>query len=54
MGCSCQNGKNADGTPKTRTFTVTTGSGDKKSYSSEVEAAAAARRSGGSYKPVPA
>ena len=50
MGCSCNQAKNADGTPKAKTFTVTTQSGEKKSYSNEVEAAAAARRTGGSYK----
>lgn len=54
MGCSCNQAKNADGTPKAKTYNVTTGSGDIKVYKSEVEAAAAARRTNGSYKPVPA
>jgi len=48
MACSCSN-KNAQ-TGKPKSFTVTGKDGTKKSYSSEVEAAAAARRLQGSYK----
>jgi hypothetical protein len=48
MACSCQRNKTGDGKPKS--YTVTTKSGEKKAYKTEVEAAAAARRLGGSYK----
>lgn len=48
MACSCQNKKGSDGKPKS--YTVTGKDGTKKSYQTEVEAAAAARRLQGSYK----
>jgi hypothetical protein len=48
MACSCQKNKTADGKPKS--YTVTAKDGTKKSYQTEVEAAAAARRLQGSYK----
>ena len=47
MACSCSN-KSASTKPKS--YTVTGKDGTKKSYSNEVEAAAAARRLQGSYK----
>jgi hypothetical protein len=48
MACSCN--KNKAGTAKPKSYTVTAKDGSKKSYSTEVEAAAAARRLSGSYK----
>ena len=48
MSCSCNKNKTAAGKPKS--FTVTAKDGTKKSYSTEVEAAAAARRLSGTYK----
>lgn len=50
MACPCGKNKNAAGKPKS--FTVTGKDGSKKSYSNEVEAAAAARRLQGTYKPA--
>jgi hypothetical protein len=47
MACSC--GKGGSTTAK-KTYTVTTPSGEKKTYSSEVEATSAARRTGGTWK----
>lgn len=47
MGCNCS--KN-DSQPKAVTYTVTAPNGQKSSYRTEVEAAAAARRVGGTYK----
>lgn len=48
MACACGKNKAANGKPKS--FTVTGKDGTKKSYSNEVEAAAAAKRMQGSYK----
>lgn len=45
MGCACGTKKEA-----AATYTVTKPDGSKASYSSEVEAAAAAKRSGGTYR----
>jgi hypothetical protein len=45
MACACGKKNNAP-----ETFVVTLPGGEQKSYSTEVEAAAAARRSGGSYR----
>jgi hypothetical protein len=45
MACACGANKKA-----AATYTVTSPDGSKKSYSSEVEAAAAAKRSGGTYR----
>lgn len=48
MACACNNkGKTA---PKS--YTVTSPDGTKKSYRTEVEATAAARRVGGTWKPA--
>ena len=47
MACSCSRNK-AQSAPKS--YTVTTKTGEKKAYKTEIEAAAAARRLGGSYK----
>jgi hypothetical protein len=48
MACSCQGKSGATASPKS--YTVTAKDGSKKAYKTEVEAAAAARRLGGSYK----
>jgi len=50
MACSC--GKNANGTAKPKSYTVTAHDGKKTSYRTEVEAAAAAKRLQGSYQPA--
>lgn len=50
MACSCQKNKTADGKPKS--YTVTAKDGKKTAYRTEVEAAAAAKRLGGSFKPA--
>ena len=50
MGCSCQKNKTADGKPKS--YTVTAKDGKRTAYRTEVEAAAAAKRLGGSFKPA--
>jgi hypothetical protein len=47
MACSCSSKK---ASVKPKSFTVTAKDGTKKSYATEVEAAAAARRLEGSYK----
>lgn len=49
MGCNCGN---KNGTARS-TYEVTTPSGEKKVYSTEVEASAAARRLGGTYRKKP-
>lgn len=46
MACNCGGAKKAGAS----TFTVTASDGTKSSYSTQVEAAAAAARLGGSYK----
>lgn len=45
MACACQSGKSAP-----QNYTVTAPGGAKTSYRTEVEAAAAAKRVGGTYK----
>lgn len=45
MGCSCQKPKAV-----AKTYVVTSPDGTKKSYKTEVEATAAARRVGGTWK----
>jgi hypothetical protein len=47
MACACGS-KTASGANKT--YTVTSPSGEKKTYRSEVEATSAARRVGGTWK----
>jgi hypothetical protein len=47
MACSCGSNKSS-ATPKT--FVVTTPGQSPKTYSTEVEAAAAAKRGGGTYR----
>lgn len=47
MACSCQKDKTT-GQPKS--YTVTSSDGKKTAYRTEVEAAAAAKRLGGSYR----
>lgn len=51
--CSCN--KNKTGTTTTqssKTYLVTTASGEQKTYKTEVEAAAAVKRLGGMYRPA--
>lgn len=45
MGCSCQKPKTA-----AKTYVVTAPNGEKKTYKTEVEATAAAKRVGGTWK----
>lgn len=47
MACAC--GKNKQNTPA-KTYVVTKPSGDRSTYKTEVEAAAAAKRHGGTYR----
>lgn len=51
MGCACNAGK-ASATAKPKSFLYTSPQGKKTAYRTEVEAAAAKARSGGSYKAV--
>jgi hypothetical protein len=46
MACSCQKPKTSS-----TTYVVTAPSGEKKAYKTEVEATAAAKRVGGTWKP---
>lgn len=46
MGCNCGANKNAPAP----TYVVTSPNGERKSYKTEVEAVAAAKRVGGTYK----
>jgi hypothetical protein len=48
MACAC--GKNKTATAAPKSYTVTARDGKKSSYKTEVEASAAARRLGGTYK----
>lgn len=48
MGCACQN----KGPKLVKSYTVTSPDGTKKSYKTEVEASAAAKRVGGTWKPA--
>lgn len=48
MGCSCAKGSAAAAAPKS--YVVTSPNGSKKAYRTEVEAKAAATRTGGTYK----
>jgi len=50
MACSCKGKTGA--APANKSYTVTAKDGTKKSYRSEVEAAAAAKRLSGSYQPA--
>lgn len=48
MACACGKGKNTDGSAKS--YVVKSPDGTTKSYRTEVEAAAAAKRVGGTYR----
>jgi len=47
MGCACQGGSS-----KPQSYVVTKPDGTKQSYRTEVEAIAAARRVGGTWRPA--
>lgn len=47
-GCNC--GKNAAARAQARTYVVTTPGGEQKTYKTEIEAIAATRRNGGTYR----
>jgi hypothetical protein len=48
MACACNSNKGQ--TAKAKTYVHTASSGARKTYRTEVEAVAAVKRSGGSYK----
>jgi hypothetical protein len=48
MACAC--GKNKTTQSSSTTYLVTTPNGERKPYKTEVEAAAAAKRTGGTYR----
>lgn len=48
MACAC--GKKGGATAAAKSYVVTDPNGSKKTYRTEVEAAAAAKRSGGTWK----
>jgi hypothetical protein len=48
MGCACNSSKG--GAPAPKAYVVTLPDGQKKSYRTEVEAIAAAKRVGGTWK----
>ncbi len=47
MACACGNNKSAQ---SSSTFVVTKPNGERNTYKTEVEAAAAAKRTGGTYR----
>lgn len=47
MGCACNSGKK---TATASTYVVTAADGSRKTYRTEVEAIAAAKRTGGTWK----
>jgi carbon monoxide dehydrogenase subunit G len=50
MACACGKGGGSSAAATNRTYVHTDANGQKRTYRTEVEAAAAAKRMGGTYK----
>lgn len=50
--CSCNKNKTGVTAQQSKTYVVTTSQGEQKTYKSEVEAVAATKRLGGTYRPA--